>query len=121
MNTERLLALADHIENLPDGQGFNMGTFGSHNDVDYRGHICDTAACIAGYAILLFGDDEAKADLFCISSSHVSPAHHATNILQANTHKERAALEQLFYAVHRIYTPADAVAALRALAVEYAE
>ena len=64
MNTERILAIADMIEQhtIP-WLGFNMGPFfvpaaerddeGYHEAPDRSGHNCGTVACIAGHAIVL--------------------------------------------------------------------
>ncbi|QIG75334.1 hypothetical protein EVC29_105 [Rhizobium phage RHph_Y52] len=45
MNKERILQLADHIENLPDPSKFDMGSYG---------HRCGAPACFAGHTFELF-------------------------------------------------------------------
>lgn len=60
MNKERILELADLIENqafADEGVGFNMSYYYLTNSSglevkDYAGHPCGTAACIAGHAWL---------------------------------------------------------------------
>lgn len=48
--TERLLAVADLIENEPTK--FDMGSFGDKDDpVDEARNVCGTAACVCGWAI----------------------------------------------------------------------
>jgi hypothetical protein len=58
MNKQRILKLADLIEAAPHdltrrtpGLSFDMSTY-----VNYHG--CGTAACIAGWTVLKFGDDK---------------------------------------------------------------
>ena len=61
MNKERLLALADFIEKLPLENDINRSLDGPTQTFDmstyvHRPHECRTAACIAGWAVHLFGD-----------------------------------------------------------------
>jgi hypothetical protein len=51
VNRERIKRLAEYIESLEESE-FDMSTW-----------YCGTAACIAGYAILLFGSEEDKNEL----------------------------------------------------------
>lgn len=115
MNTERLRILADHIERLVDSDdntlGFNMGTWISHDNIDYRGHWYGTVGCIAGHAILLFAPDTKGPDTHIIDTAY--------NVLSAITHDERDDVTTLFYAIHRLRTPKAAAAALRELATRY--
>lgn len=68
MNKERMLQLADFIETVPE-ESFNMDCFfsgGSVRDLPplpgQMPHDCGTAACVAGYALMLFGTpDEINA------------------------------------------------------------
>ena len=65
MNRERLLKLADVIENdsLP-GVEFDMNRFSGDHEEYVRDFSpsCGTACCIGGYACLLFGDDDDRFD-----------------------------------------------------------
>lgn len=51
MNVERILAVADAIEQhtIP-WLGFNMSNYKAVDLVDHTGHDCGTTACIAGWA-----------------------------------------------------------------------
>ena len=50
MNKERILEIADLIEAGHEGMVFDMTTFGDE-------HPCGTAACIAGWAVVRFGEN----------------------------------------------------------------
>lgn len=55
VNIERLNILADYLEKpLPETRVFNMTVFGDF--VGYGHNQCQTAACIAGHAVILFAD-----------------------------------------------------------------
>ena len=55
MNKERVLALADAIEQHTLPIGFNMRDFFAEHIPDMSGHGCGTTACIAGWAAMLSG------------------------------------------------------------------
>ena len=81
MNKENILALADHLDTVPDiapglprgTVSFDMGTYFTLNrgafivddDGDYGEYHehCGTAACIAGHTIILFGSHYQRARL----------------------------------------------------------
>lgn len=77
MNVERLKHLSAYLRHLPDDGdvGFCMSDwFLSKNEdefedsyceepLDYRGHDCNTVACLAGHAVLLF-----CVDIWCARS-----------------------------------------------------
>ncbi|MCI0557065.1 MAG: hypothetical protein MN733_01110 [Nitrososphaera sp.] len=70
MNVDRLKHLSEYLRNLPDDGdvGFNMSEWWLDKDddyrcvrpVDYRGHLCNTAACVAGHTVYLFSGDAAR-------------------------------------------------------------
>jgi hypothetical protein len=68
MNKERILQLADHLDNLPPTEpGFYMGSWFQPVDENLDGdstevirNECGTAACIAGHALRYFEDVPVK-------------------------------------------------------------
>ena len=63
MNVERMLHLADQLANPTDPKlrlvTFNMADFSSSQDYVEDAISCGTAACIGGYACILFGAEGA--------------------------------------------------------------
>lgn len=68
MNKERLLALADHLEKIPQLDLSNSVYASTNPTLDdapthfcmakwYENYTCGTAACIAGHAVYLWKDD----------------------------------------------------------------
>ena len=63
MNVERIIELADHIDrSTVPGLGFNLAAWVYNRNVnssiglpDHSGHGCGTTACIAGWAVALYG------------------------------------------------------------------
>lgn len=55
MNRERILALAERIENLPDPSDYDHARYGGYRptDDDDNNHGCDTPCCVAGHAVLM--------------------------------------------------------------------
>ena len=69
MNVENILKLADHLESVDD---IKIGRVGSEErplfSMTYLYDMtfdCGTAACIAGHAVLMFGDDDQISDMKC--------------------------------------------------------
>lgn len=64
-NRKNILAVADAIESsaltkarlVKNRIGFNMATYGGVGFGDKAGHNCGTAACIAGWTLVMFDDD----------------------------------------------------------------
>lgn len=54
INKERIKALADRIESIPDQDDLQVG-FNMRSYYEIR---CGTTACIAGHAILMFGTED---------------------------------------------------------------
>ena len=51
-----MLELADYLENLEDPRTFDMSCYVEQNK-------CGTTACVAGHAIMLFGDEKQRAEM----------------------------------------------------------
>ena len=62
MNVERIRALAEHIESLPTvGMTWDDAQRQAYCQRTYA-HLCGTPACIAGWAVHLFGDAEGNGE-----------------------------------------------------------
>lgn len=101
MNEERILAVADAIENnTVEDTEFDMGTFGEHTS-------CNTLACIAGYAMAMY-EPRKWWDFLDNGKSTVNPEEEGAKILDLNDYQAAT----IFYATH--LNEETAPAALRA-------
>ncbi len=94
MNKERLLALADRIENLDGELGFNMAHWYDENSGldDMSGHDCGTVACIAGHAVDMFGEKGWLRNAYRYHSLVISVSENARRLLDL----ERQISDELF-------------------------
>lgn len=88
MNKQKILDLADFIENLPPKQ-FNMAVYGV-------AHECGTIACIAGWAAVLEGATVDKHESFHILGEWIGAHKFAAKALGIN---EKTSLD--------LFTPID--------------
>ncbi|MCI0560526.1 MAG: hypothetical protein MN733_18725, partial [Nitrososphaera sp.] len=60
MNIKRMKQLADHLRSIDSTSetGFYIGVWYEEGISDWRGNECKSVACIAGHAVILFGDIE---------------------------------------------------------------
>ena len=85
MNKERLLKIADVIEAYP--RMYNQGDYGDQcfvEDVDEFVDDCGTPACIAGWAIYLFGEDIDEGSKY----TWYNPASYAAELLGINNNRQ---------------------------------
>lgn len=122
MNKQNILRLADALDNVELAKshniGFNMATFVSTFDIDRTEHDCGTVACIAGWAVAMFGHN-GKPRASPLSAMKLNnfptPEEHATRTLGLSY----VTAQSLFYPGNPRYhqiTPKVAAATLRHLA-----
>ena len=83
MNVERISQLADHLEkNIPD-KDFSMEDYFVEMP-RLANNYCGTPACIAGYAIDLFGDKFRIEIAICSAHRNIWPKAYAAELLGLN-------------------------------------
>ena len=123
MNKERILMVADAIENhsIPK-LGFNMTSLVSNDYPDMSGHDCKTVACIAGWTVALFKDDGSLRNkpLYTVNSIDKSKNaidKRAGKILDLGSWEANDLFYTEYYIMHlEKITPKMAVKTLRNLA-----
>ena len=109
MNKERILKVADAIENHHfKTLGFNMESFIAEHSSDRSEHDCGTTACIAGWVHAL--QKGIKKTLMCKLADDIG--EYAQKYLGLNDHQA----DRLFYEVNSNITDKEAVKVLRHLA-----
>lgn len=107
MNRERLTILRDHLASLPD-ERVRMENYFTAGDERVRPHPkqeigCGTAACIAGWASILFADGTEFG------------ANQATDLLDLKYRQSDELFTPYGYARPGRYTRSDAIAAIQSM------